>query len=1182
MFSRFTQIWCSGEYGVGLTPADVHLNRLLRGPDLFRAQSRVRDPSTRPSMSVPASAPCATLVLDQHTLKHPDCFGNSCKIHIVCEFTGAFWVITSKTGSAKHLQDAVTKFIHSNCNAFGHRVHTIHVDGHTIFRSMVAYFGSLSIKLLLAPPAHHAKRVERYTQTFDERRRMLDCSLQYLIPETMGLSIFADKHVAYSMRGLVNSQSHPSTPHELLMRERAPTYQSLPLRFQEVASIRMGENKRGALAHHWMVPVQRVPLQEVAVCLGRADHHTRGAYYFYVHSTRQVLIRRHFTRLPNVVPDFCVPNPRQAHILNNPDGQPVVIEADTTAAPGGVTNAPMQNAPPGLLPASHILPLDHINLADDVTEAQTPPVHGPTGVTPGIRTPAASSIPPSVVPASHARVESTPQPVTHPAPTATCNSPVATSLVQPDPPAGTMLDFSCESPVPPQEVASTSSAQNTPSANVSPQPHSEVIVQPVPVTKSKRPSVTVTPRAPSARRNKGQNPHLIFDNSAVNLASCPLQPYKFSEPTWHDILATPSESPAIPEHEFRVFKSARLAQLQPTMKAAGSRRVRRPHPRSAPQAPRLPLLLRHVCFLMALAHTESTLVHTPCLPPDWSAFSATSLLKAEVSPAEKVNDPSSLRFAPKANKEMTYRQAQQKLRPEEIKVAVLKELDKLFITHEAIRPISKSDIRPDAVRIHSSMLVKTKYFGDGTFDKVSARLAAGGNTQPEGSFGDTYAPTADEASTLCAFASFSAHAVANTYVDRLQCSNFDVKGAFLWVPRSNSTQIIMRLPSYIDHPLAGRDVEVIKSIYGLKDSNANFDADLRATILSAGFRSTVDPCIYIKSEPDPTNAKCPRRCIVSTHVDDGRAMYNHRPFYDQLINALEERYGPLSKDDNTTSYTGCTFAVAPDGSFTITQEGYTARLLDSINMKELSPRSTPSDSDLFTDASDTPLCPPQPYRQLVGSLIHLLRTRYDIQKEVVYLSSKMARPTVGDMAKGIKVLQYLKGNPTLGPRYYTTEGPVLYVYVDASYAVHTDGRSQTGCSFHIGRNSAPFFVKAGKQTECVSIGSMEAEYVALSQAARKLLEFRFLLEDIGFPQLQPTVIFEDNMSAINLAVAPHITRKSRHIHTRHHFIRDLINQKLAVIKHTPTEEIDIILFTFHIIKQHYSFTIISLLPHQYN
>ena len=583
---------------------------------------------------------------------------------------------------------------------------------------------------------------------------------------------------------------------------------------------------------------------------------------------------------------------------------------------------------------------------------------------------------------------------------------------------------------------------------------------------------------------------------------------------------------------------------------AGSRRD--PHRPSQPAAPALlPRMLRHVLFLAiaqeALAGLES--IDSVSLP-SFGAFSASPIISAD-APAT----PLELSFSPKENKEMTYRRAVKAMPPEELREAVKKELDKLFHTHKAIRPIQAADIKPNAVRIYSSMLAKTKYFGDGSYDRISARLAAGGKDQPEGSFNETYAPTADESSTLCAFASFAAHAVKHRYAHSIDYSNFDVKGAFLWVPRTNKTQIIMRLPSYIDHPLAGCDVEVLKSIYGLKDSNANFDADLRKTILAAGFRSTVDPCIYIKTAPNSANPAIPFRCIVSTHVDDGRAMYNHRPFYDDLISTLEKRYGPLSKDDNTTSYTGSTFRSDKDGAFEITQEGYVRRLLASANLPpDLPVLPTPSDADLFGDTSAMPRCDATTYRKLVGSLIHLLRSRYDIQKEVVQLSSKMSLPTVGDMEKGIKVLQYLKGTPSLGPRYHTNEGPLLYVYVDASYAVHHDGRSQTGCSFHIGKLSAPFYVKAGKQTECVSIGSMEAEYVALSQAARKILEFRYLMEDIGFPQSAPTVVYEDNMSAINLAVAPHITRKSRHIHTRHHFIRDLVAQKLVVVRHLGTED----------------------------
>ena len=94
-----------GPHGDGLTPSDVHLNRLLRGPDIYRAQSRVRDPPALPSTSPPAPRPCHTLVIDPHLLKHPDIFGNKYKILICCEFTGALYVIPSKTGTAASMND---------------------------------------------------------------------------------------------------------------------------------------------------------------------------------------------------------------------------------------------------------------------------------------------------------------------------------------------------------------------------------------------------------------------------------------------------------------------------------------------------------------------------------------------------------------------------------------------------------------------------------------------------------------------------------------------------------------------------------------------------------------------------------------------------------------------------------------------------------------------------------------------------------------------------------------------------------------------------------------------------------------------------------------------------------------------------------------------------------------------
>jgi len=120
--------------------------------------------------------------------------------------------------------------------------------------------------------------------------------------------------------------------------------------------------------------------------------------------------------------------------------------------------------------------------------------------------------------------------------------------------------------------------------------------------------------------------------------------------------------------------------------------------------------------------------------------------------------------------------------------------------------------------------------------------------------------------------------------------------------------------------------------------------------------------------------------------------------------------------------------------------------------------------------------------------------------------------------------------------------------------VHTDGRSHAGFSLHIGEDNAPFYVSSKKQSDCVAVGSMEGEYVALSSAARKILEYRYFMESIEFEQVEPTVVYEDNMSAINLAQAPSVTKKSRHIHIRHHFIRDCVAQKSICIEHLATDK----------------------------
>ena len=312
-------------------------------------------------------------------------------------------------------------------------------------------------------------------------------------------------------------------------------------------------------------------------------------------------------------------------------------------------------------------------------------------------------------------------------------------------------------------------------------------------TLPKSQSVVPAPPRRSTRVGRGNNPHLHFDPSPsqhqlkiARIISRARERHVLSEATWADIMARPLvvTPPPLTGSTVRHPPSSSCSGSPcRALIVAGSRRS--PPPRRHIPRPALgafSTLFRHMCFLSVMRGLSSPLsasFYPGAIPLE--VVSTTPLMCFSAVDAPVPFTPDDISFAPKDNREMKYRQGVQSLPPDEVRAALDKEFTKLFDTHQALRPIAPDQISPTAVRIHSSVLLKAKYFGDGSYDRVSARLAAGGNTQPEGSYGETYAPTADEASTLCAFASFAAHAVLYGYVHNLNYSNFDVKGAFLRV-----------------------------------------------------------------------------------------------------------------------------------------------------------------------------------------------------------------------------------------------------------------------------------------------------------------------------------------------------------------------------------------------------------------
>lgn len=83
---------------------------------------------------------------------------------------------------------------------------------------------------------------------------------------------------------------------------------------------------------------------------------------------------------------------------------------------------------------------------------------------------------------------------------------------------------------------------------------------------------------------------------------------------------------------------------------------------------------------------------------------------------------------------------------------------------------------------------------------------------------------------------------------------------------------------------------------------------------------------------------------------------------------------------------------------------------------------------------------------------------------------------------------------------------------------------------------------------------MEAEHTALSEACQEVIWLRKLMLDFNFAQNKGTVIYEDNQSCLAFVNSERSTRRSKHIDTREHFIRNLCEHGEVQLTYCPSED----------------------------
>ena len=129
---------------------------------------------------------------------------------------------------------------------------------------------------------------------------------------------------------------------------------------------------------------------------------------------------------------------------------------------------------------------------------------------------------------------------------------------------------------------------------------------------------------------------------------------------------------------------------------------------------------------------------------------------------------------------------------------------------------------------------------------------------------------------------------------------------------------------------------------------------------------------------------------------------------------------------------------------------------------------------------------------------------------------------------------------------------IIHAFADSSYADNIDNRrSTTGYCIRMGRNT---ILWSSYLQRSVARSTSEAEYMALSDCAQELIWIRRFMDELKETQVRPTTIYEDNQGCIAMSYNPVDHRRSKHIHVRYHFLRELIQANELTVVYCPTEE----------------------------
>nr|GFA50674.1 retrovirus-related Pol polyprotein from transposon TNT 1-94 [Tanacetum cinerariifolium] len=423
----------------------------------------------------------------------------------------------------------------------------------------------------------------------------------------------------------------------------------------------------------------------------------------------------------------------------------------------------------------------------------------------------------------------------------------------------------------------------------------------------------------------------------------------------------------------------------------------------------------------------------------------------------------------------------------------LHQFDRLQVWELVEKPFGKSIIR-------LKWLWKNKKDEDQTVIRNKARLVAKWYAREEGiDFEESFALVA-RLEAVWIFIAYAAHKSFPIY-------QMDVKMAFLNGPLKKEVYVAQP-DGFVDPDHPEKVYRLRKSLYGLKQAPRAWYDELSKFLISKGFtKGTIDPTLFTIRYGDDI-------LLVQIYVDD-IIFGSTNPKYSKRFEKLMHSRFEMSLMGEMKFFLGLQIHQSPRGIF-MNQAKYTLEILHKHGMDKGQSIGTPiaTKPKLDADLRGSPVDQTD-YRNKIGSLMYLTSSRPDI------------------------VQAYPKGSSF-----------ELTAFSDADHARCIDSRKSTSGGIQFLGDKLVSWMS--KKQNCTVMSSAEAEYVALSASYAQVMWMRTQLQDSGF-NYNKIPLYCDSQSAIAISCNPVQHSRTKHIHTRYHFIKEQVENGIIELYFVRTK-----------------------------